>query len=390
MLYGLKDHGFKIRRRNNDPNMEYYIRLLRKIEVATSFKALPCSRRLRKYCRMAALRSTFSLHSLTTPLHRTTQRRWARVHDVRFLATHPQPDRVLEKYRDKLSRKAKEEGHHDIESLKDAYKDKISSLRHESLRSLRSPGPNLDPLQITSTSTFPSPSPPPPPTPQQQSTTKSHSPAIKTLSSYLDIPKIHALGAKEIEQIWRLRFASNPNSLVATIPADTYYSIACTARQHPRFVLPLPHAKPSSASDFAVKEEEGDKREQQNVGAEIHYLQWTFPTPTTSTVLFTHLAEFQLRGEFAQPHTTITHHIDLAPSHGVVLMEGQVMENRGINADEARWLVMCLQRFYNYSGRAEKEAGKRRRELLERFSEGKVGEGGFKIEELLDEAERIG
>jgi len=30
------------------------------------------------------------------------------VHDVRFVATHQQPDRVLEKYKDKLDRKAKE------------------------------------------------------------------------------------------------------------------------------------------------------------------------------------------------------------------------------------------------------------------------------------------
>ena len=36
------------------------------------------------------------------------QRRWAQVHDVRFVATHRQPDKVLEKYREKLDRKAKE------------------------------------------------------------------------------------------------------------------------------------------------------------------------------------------------------------------------------------------------------------------------------------------
>jgi len=35
------------------------------------------------------------------------QRRWARVHDVRFLATHGAQERIIDRYRDKLDRKAK-------------------------------------------------------------------------------------------------------------------------------------------------------------------------------------------------------------------------------------------------------------------------------------------
>lgn len=41
-------------------------------------------------------------------LLRHTQRRWAQVHDVRFLASHHDPKYVLEKYRSKLDQKAKE------------------------------------------------------------------------------------------------------------------------------------------------------------------------------------------------------------------------------------------------------------------------------------------
>ena len=37
-----------------------------------------------------------------------SQRRWARVHDVRFLVTHQEPDRVTEKYKAKLQQKAKQ------------------------------------------------------------------------------------------------------------------------------------------------------------------------------------------------------------------------------------------------------------------------------------------
>ena len=41
------------------------------------------------------------------PYLRASQRRWAQVHDVRFLATQ-HSERVLEKYKEKLDRKVKE------------------------------------------------------------------------------------------------------------------------------------------------------------------------------------------------------------------------------------------------------------------------------------------
>ena len=46
--------------------------------------------------------------SSNEPYLRSVQRRWAQVHDVRFLATHREPDRIVEKYREKLDKKAKE------------------------------------------------------------------------------------------------------------------------------------------------------------------------------------------------------------------------------------------------------------------------------------------
>ncbi len=56
--------------------------------------------------RLPALRHTFGN---STPLFlRGIQRRWAQVHDVRFLVTHQQSDRIIEKYKEKLDRKAKE------------------------------------------------------------------------------------------------------------------------------------------------------------------------------------------------------------------------------------------------------------------------------------------
>ena len=314
----------------------------------------------------------------SVPNVRQCQRRWAQVHDVRFVATHGQPEKVTEKYREKLLEKARAYGFptysvtkladfkcrlrlKDVDELKTVYKDRIQAQKKSA--SLASTLPSSNP-----NSPFPPPPPPPQPlseaprtpTPKATFDKPSTPPGIKLLSSFLDVPKTIELPQKEIEYIWRLRHASDPRSLCAVIPQATYGRIEATAKRHPQFILPLP-------------------REGQ--GAEIHFLQWTFPTPTTATVLFTHLAEFKLRGEFSQPHTTVTHHLDLAGPKGLVLLQGTVVEGRGMSVDEGKWLLMCLQKFY---GGVEEKA--QRKKLLEQFSQ---GDGGFKVEELLEEAEKI-
>ncbi|KAH6650798.1 ATP11 protein-domain-containing protein [Chaetomium tenue] len=335
----------------------------------------------------------------TRALRASNQRRWAQVHDVRFLTTTQQPRHILEKYRDKLDRKAREEGHTDIGSLKAAYADKIQSLRKETDTIPITPIPETQPQQPphdaqqtppsptgTGTGTA-APKPAPHPTSRPPPTTPNPNTGIKPLSSILDLPKASHLPPTELTAIWRLRHASQPNSLCAAIPTPTFTTMDALARTYPQFVLPVPH--PSQ-------------------GAELHFLQWTWDAATRSaTVLFTQLAEYKARGEFAAPHTTVTHYLDLmhgpgkaaavgegegeAVGEGVVLMQGTVMEDRGVKVDDARWLVMCLQRFYGGWDGAGGEAGKvraeERRRLLEWFGK---GDARFSVEALLEEAERMG
>ncbi len=310
-------------------------------------------------------------------LRASNQRRWAQVHDVRFLATTQPRRSVLEKYRDKLDAKARQEGHADIDQLRKAYAGKIERFRLHDAK-------------------LPSPAPPPPsesPSPPSSATLSSAAataakknaagtPAARPLSAILDLPKARALPLAELSAVWRLRHAADGNSLCAVIPAATYAAMETLARAHPQFVLPVPHP---------------------GRGAEMHFLQWAFDdgggggasSTTTTTVLFTQLAEYKLRGEFAQPHTTITHHLDLRDDKGVVLMHGQTADGRGVSADNARWLVMCLQRFYggwDGDGPAKDEGGQalqraaERRRLLQWFA---TGDERFTVEKLLEEAERL-
>ncbi|KAI1107535.1 ATP11-domain-containing protein [Jackrogersella minutella] len=306
------------------------------------------------------------------------QRRWAQVHDVRFLTTTQASRSVIEKYREKLDRKAREEGLTDIDELKTAYQDRIQELKKKDSVSI----PGLDALlndeptpgtttqthaqpQTTASDSLTDPPPPPPqPHPAGPSTATS---TIKPLSSILDLPKARALPEKELSAIWRLRHASSPLSLCAVIPTATYTALESAARRHPSFVLPVPRGA--------------------DVGAEIHFLQWVFDRESqTSTVLFTQLAEYKARGEWAQPHTSVTHYWDgpLAENAGVVLMAGSVVEGRGASVNDARWLVMLLQRFYGEEGKGG-EGGEKKR-LLEEFGR---GDGKFTIERLLEESEKL-
>ncbi|EFX03179.1 f1f0 ATP synthase assembly protein [Grosmannia clavigera kw1407] len=287
---------------------------------------------------------------------------------------------VLERYRNRLAAKAQSEGVADIEALRTAYANKITELRRKDAVVLDVPTaqqkePTSSTSSTSSTSTSPST------TPSSSSTTSSSSSrGARPLSPFLDLEKSRSLGADELTAVWRLRLAADPSSLCAVIPAATYAAMEAAARARPQFVLPVPHPEQ---------------------GAEVHFLQWTFDEQTrSSTVLFTQLAEYKLRGEFAQPHTTVTHHTDLATDCGVVLMQGQVMTDRGASVDSARWLVMCLQRFYGAwaipgttqttetaAATLDREGIRNRRMLLQWFA---AGDPQFSIERLMEEVEKLG
>ncbi|OAQ67933.1 F1F0 ATP synthase assembly protein Atp11 [Pochonia chlamydosporia 170] len=315
-----------------------------------------------------------AIHPIRSAARLQSQRRWAQVHDVRFLATKQTPQVVLDKYREKLNQKAKKEGHNSIDDLKSAYADKIDAERKKD--AIEYPIPTIPQAPETPVS-----QPNRGPAPAQKAAKATSVPpsasgkaAIQSLDEIVDVEKIRELPEKELTAVWRLRHANSPHKLCAVIPTASYKAMEEMARQSPQFVLPVPH---------------------ESQGAEIHFLQWTFdPASNTSTVLFTQLAEFKTRGEFAQPHTTVTHHLDLADDKGLVLMQGQTMEDRGVQPEHAKWLVMCLQRFYGAWESTEselegarKERADERKKLVQWFGN---GDSRFSVEKLLEEAERMG
>lgn len=136
------------------------------------------------------------------------------------------------------------------------------------------------------------------------------------------------------------------------------------AKPNPFFVLPLPRGVDDA--DGAVKTDE----------YEMFYLQWLFhPTPTssapptssgsahslppTTSVIFTPLEQYKSSGEWAQPYLVLTHYPDLAGTHDLVLMRGEIspaaatgpqgsLANPGflLSQQQAQLLALALQRFY--------------------------------------------
>ncbi|OWZ75612.1 ATP synthase mitochondrial F1 complex assembly factor 1 [Cryptococcus neoformans Bt85] len=198
---------------------------------------------------------------------------------------------------------------------------------------------------------------------------------IKPLSSIINLPLIHLTphDTNAISQIWNAYHTSHAtlsNSfLSASLPASTYASMLALAKQNPFFVIPLPRLSEAPIEAANHPEMKTDEYE-------MFYLQWLFhPTPTassppssevnpeplplTTSAIFTPLEEFKKSGEWAQPHLVLTHYPDLAQTHSLVLMRGEIspasasgppgsLANPGflLSQQQAQLLALALQRFY--------------------------------------------
>ncbi|GJN91200.1 hypothetical protein Rhopal_004218-T1 [Rhodotorula paludigena] len=184
--------------------------------------------------------------------------------------------------------------------------------------------------------------------------------AVKALNDIMDLSKASDLTTSALSQLWTT-YHQSKGFLSAAIPMETYLRMINSARKYPIFVLPL------------AREAELPEGQEAEKATEMHLLEWAIlpppagvsdPVPPPSTVLFTPLAEYKARQEYSQPYLILTHYTDLAASHDVVLMRGEVSANVALNATDAQVLAL----FYNDSGKGG-EVEARRRDLLRSFHE---------------------
>ncbi|ORY78214.1 ATP11 protein-domain-containing protein, partial [Protomyces lactucae-debilis] len=182
----------------------------------------------------------------------------------------------------------------------------------------------------------------------------------KKIDNYIALDKLRLHEPKEIELLWRARFANQETALCAVIQGDTYKTLYRNARHHPMFVLPL--FRPGQ-------------------GVEMQFCQWTFPDGETAHLILTSLLEYKTRGEYARPHTIIEHHAELLEEKGLVLMKGDLTDSRALNGLQATWMLTLLQRFYCVDVDSTDQGSQRRRSMLQDFTAGKA----FDVDALIEE-----
>ncbi|KAJ6501610.1 ATP11-domain-containing protein [Mycena vitilis] len=240
---------------------------------------------------------------------------------------------------------------------------------------------------------------------------------VKPLSSILNIPRILATPhtPEQISALWTVYHASRSNGtgrgyLCAAIPFELYTKMASTAAKYPLFVVPVRRDKDPAALPVLGEAD---------AAHEFYFLQWSFheappipsanddlfapPTavnsssseanPQTSTVMFTPLQEYKLRESFATPYLVLTNYTDLAQSHGIVLLRGDITPSAAagsagvdgrylLRQEDAHRLSMSVQNFYLWDATAGDESLERQK-MVKAFHE---NQDAFSWEELLKHA----
>ncbi|KAI0374566.1 ATP11-domain-containing protein [Pilatotrama ljubarskyi] len=307
-----------------------------------------------------------------------------------------------EKYAEKLRRRAQEQGK-SVEQLRAELKEQEKQRRLQRLKeeSSKSSGTPEAPLPAKSRAESSSAAP-------QSSTAavRKDSSPVKPLSSMFNLDKIletpHT--PDQISVLWRAYHGSRSGGtgrgyLCAALPVKTYEKMLDVATKYPRFVIPVPRENAQVGEDS------------KEPAYEFYLMEWGFhghppepstsgdlfsqnqpsSNPQTSTILFTPLQEYKLRTSFATPYLVVTHYTDLAKTHGLVLLRGEITpsaaasspsvgasEDGGrymLSQQDAQLLAIHVQRFYLWNEGSEERAA-----LLKAFHETPAD---FKWEELL-------
>ncbi|KAF5392524.1 hypothetical protein D9757_002194 [Collybiopsis confluens] len=200
---------------------------------------------------------------------------------------------------------------------------------------------------------------------------------VKPLGSILNLPKIASVNPTQVSALWTAYHASRSDGtgrgyLCASIPLESYERMAAVGAKYPSFVLPV--SRPNAQVESS---------ESADTPHEFYFMQWGFheappvppaaepdpfipPThtaqspegfsnPSTSTILLTPLQEFKLRNSYATPYLVLTHYTDLAKTHGIVLLRGEITPGSGndgrylLSQEDAQILSLGVQKFYLWS-----------------------------------------
>ncbi|OLY85188.1 Protein ATP11, mitochondrial [Smittium mucronatum] len=242
------------------------------------------------------------------------------------------------KYREKLLKKAQEEGFSSIEELQEAYAKKnkkidskldpvVDAPNKTVASSLSSPVINHKPMGKEESETYFSDEEDSDSSRQiskniehKHSSSKNLPPTVKSLDKIVKMELLEDKSADQISEIWTTFHLGKPG-VSAVIPSESYRKMLDSSKKNQIFILPLPRG----------------------TGVEFYLVQFDF-----HMVNFTPLAEYQAKQDAARPYLTLTHYTDFIDEKGIVLMRGEIDNDQknNLTPDLAQLLVLVLQRFY--------------------------------------------
>jgi len=228
------------------------------------------------------------------------------------------------------------------------------------------------------------------------------------LSTILNLPRILSFPhtADQISVFWTAYHASRSGGtgrgfICASIPLTSFRQLEERSRRYPSFVVPLPRTLEELPPEVPFVDRQTPH--------EFYYLQWDFhaspevpsneetlfrkpaktslpSNPQACTVLFTPLQEYKLRGSFATPYLVMTFYTDLAATHKVVLLRGEITPSSAggdrymLTQADAQVLALALQKFYLWNTGNDPSQPSEGERLLRAFHETPQD---FKWEDLL-------
>ncbi|KAJ2082202.1 hypothetical protein H4R24_001772 [Coemansia sp. RSA 988] len=262
-----------------------------------------------------------------------------------------------EKYREKLLRRAREEGVETVGELRQKIREGKSCSQHQqhTHRSIEDQSAASTATRQASTKVPLSTNAD---TGKRRLDRSSHQSAnnlpssAKSLDQIMRIDLLSDKSVEDIGEIWT-RYHATKDMISAAIPSSTYRELLSVAQKNPLFVLPLPRSE----------------------GIEFFFLQFDY-----HQVHFTSLLEYKTNTMHARPFLTLTHYTDFIDSKGLVLMRGEIdSEARLIDTQNAQYLALQMQQFYVTGGPTK-------RSLLEQFNQNPEQ---FDYNKLIEAAEKL-
>ncbi|KAJ2614465.1 hypothetical protein H4S08_001698 [Coemansia sp. RSA 1365] len=259
-----------------------------------------------------------------------------------------------EKYREKLLRRAREEGVETVGELRQKIKKEARSQQQQQ----QTDGSSNNLGAATAEPLKKAPQTKNADTDKRRLDRNSHQSAnnlpssTKSLAQIMRMDLLEDKSAEDTGEIWT-RYHATKDMISASIPSLTYRELLSVAKKNPLFVLPLPRSE----------------------GIEFFFLQFDH-----HQVYFTSLLEYKTNTMHARPFLTLTHYTDFIDSKGLVLMRGEIdSEARLIDTQNAQYLALQMQQFYVTGGPAK-------RSLLEQFNQ---NPDLFDYNKLIEAADKI-